>query len=64
MQYQVALQFFAESLQGKIVYCHDLRWECRNKDIMVTNTSGNVRNKDVRQREGPSWGAIPFLLTI
>lgn len=30
---------------------------------MVTNTLGKVRS-DAKQREGPTWGAIAYLLTM
>lgn len=42
--------------------CHDLRWERRNKSMIVTNAWGNVE-EHAGQREGPFWGAIAYLLT-
>lgn len=44
MKYSGAFHFLSESLQENSVYCHDLRWEGRNKDMMVKNTWANVRD--------------------
>lgn len=48
MQYSGAFQFLPESLQENRVYWHTLRWESRNKDVMVTNPWGNEETVPAR----------------
>lgn len=54
MHYSGAFQFLPESLQENISYWHPLRWESRNKDMMVTNTWGNVGDSG-GQRKAYLW---------